>query len=380
MDTPLEKQKILIVDDTPANVKLLVNALLPRYELIVANEGESALRLAREENPDLVLLDIMMPGMDGYAVCRNLKEREETRAIPVIFLTAMSSATDEMTGFQIGAVDYITKPFSVAIVLSRVATHLALRSAYVQLERQYAALCETELLRKDVESIVRHDMKSPIDGIIGCSTLLLRNEALPRTELRKFIQMIQDSARRLREMVNLSLNLVKMEQGRYQSTLQSVDFLPILHRVLADQQTMIEANNTPTFILINDQPEQGGESFSVMCDETLCYTMMANLIRNALEASAEGQLVRIFLQDRGAEVGVAVHNHGAVPEEIRSRFFDKYVTCGKKGGTGLGTYSARLMAEAQKGRIELQSSEREGTTVTVILAKGEELEGLFDRR
>ncbi|MBF0141294.1 MAG: hybrid sensor histidine kinase/response regulator [Magnetococcales bacterium] len=376
---PIVKSKILIVDDTPANVKLLVSAMIHQYEVLVANEGQTALQLAEREHPDLILLDIMMPGMDGYAVCRQLKSQDKTTKIQIIFITAMGGEVDEMMGLQIGAIDYITKPFSIPIVLSRVATHLALRHSYLQIERQYAALREMEQLRKDVEAIVRHDMKSPIDGMIGCLNLLLRKDSEDGIDVRSFLKMLLDSAHQLREMVNVSLNLVKIEQGTYNVELKPVDLLPILRRILTDHQSMIKRKNIEIHLLVNGHPEQERDTFTILGDDTLCYTMIANLFRNALEASRHGHPVHISLQTN-EHAELIIHNNGMVPKEIQTRFFDKYVTYGKKCGTGLGTYSARLMAETQKGSISLHSSEEEGTTVTIVLLKEEEKDEHFDRR
>ncbi len=118
--------KILLVDDTPANIRFLVEALREDYELIIATSGPEALQLAATGKPDLILLDIMMPDMDGYEVCKKLKQDENTKDIPVIFVTAMTEKSDEEKGIGLGAVDYITKPFNVALTKARVSNHLEL--------------------------------------------------------------------------------------------------------------------------------------------------------------------------------------------------------------------------------------------------------------
>ena len=141
MSTSAEKQTILIVDDTPANLALLSDALKSTYRTTVAIDGEKALRLAVSGTPpDLILLDIMMPGMDGYEVCRRLKANPATRNIPVIFVTAMNEVEDETKGLELGGVDYVTKPISAAIVRARVKTHLAVSEQARELERMIARL------------------------------------------------------------------------------------------------------------------------------------------------------------------------------------------------------------------------------------------------
>ncbi|WP_193771069.1 SpoIIE family protein phosphatase [Candidatus Magnetaquicoccus inordinatus] len=146
------KPTILVVDDTPENIDVLKGALTPEYTIRPATSGPVALKIAAlSPTPDLILLDVMMPGMDGYEVCRQLKENPSTRDIPIIFVTARSSETDELLGLHLGAVDYITKPFRIAVVRSRIATHMALRQATRQLAEQNRLLVEERHL---IESIL----------------------------------------------------------------------------------------------------------------------------------------------------------------------------------------------------------------------------------
>jgi CheY-like chemotaxis protein len=149
---------VLIVDDTPENLDVLKAALKRDYKVLIANSGALALQIAsRNPQPDLILLDIMMPGMDGYAVMRQLRANESTHSIPVIFVTALSDVVDEMKGLSLGAVDYITKPFSVPLVQSRVRTHLALRVAQTELAERNASLLEERGLIEQVILLMRDE-------------------------------------------------------------------------------------------------------------------------------------------------------------------------------------------------------------------------------
>jgi putative two-component system response regulator len=151
MNLPMELPTILVVDDTPDNLELMVGLLRDSYRVLVAHSGDRALRLvAGERPPDLILLDIMMPGMDGYEVCQRLKAEPRTRDIPVIFLTACSEVEDETHGLSLGAVDYITKPISPPIVLARIATHLQLKAASDFL-RDKSAFLAAEVARRTRE-------------------------------------------------------------------------------------------------------------------------------------------------------------------------------------------------------------------------------------
>ncbi|MEO5330806.1 MAG: two-component system response regulator [Magnetococcus sp. YQC-5] len=151
---------VLVVDDTETNIDVLLGVLTDHYEVSVAMDGETALEIAMEDQPDIILLDIMMPGMDGYEVCRRLKVREETRNIPVIFITAKNDVVDEAKGFESGGIDYIAKPISPPIILARIKTHLRLKSALEALENQNHILEEkvwqrTRALRETQLKIIR---------------------------------------------------------------------------------------------------------------------------------------------------------------------------------------------------------------------------------
>jgi CheY-like chemotaxis protein len=136
-----EQQKILVVDDERLNINVLVDLLKPDYKMMAAKNGEQALKAVRiAKPPDLILLDIMMPEMDGYEVCRRLKADDATRDIPVIFVTAMVDTSDETKGLEVGAVDYLTKPISPPIVQARVKTHLALRRNMTELRKAYGII------------------------------------------------------------------------------------------------------------------------------------------------------------------------------------------------------------------------------------------------
>ncbi|MBF0162266.1 MAG: hybrid sensor histidine kinase/response regulator [Magnetococcales bacterium] len=368
MESPTEKPKILIVDDMPANLRVLNAILMESCTLFVTSNSLKALEKARTHRPDLILLDIMMPEMDGYAVCQQLKEEAETRDIPIMFITAMTGEEDEIRGFEVGAVDYISKPFKPTVVLARVKTHLALRAMQKALQEQNAALLEADRLKADVERIMRHDLKAPITSMVGCADLILTAStwSLP-PDLRRFVQMIHDAGRNALHMVSLSLDLYKMEQGRYPLEPTLVDLVPLLTRLIQENVTEIRNKEMAIHTRLEGQPLAEGERFVVFGEEILCYSLFSNLFKNALEAAPAHTPLLLSLERQQGEARIAIHNAGAVPAEIQHRFFEKYVTSGKRAGTGLGTYSARLMTEVQKGRIGMESSEEHGTTVTVHL-------------
>lgn len=359
------KWRILVVDDEPNNLQLMRQILGDYYKMAFAPNGFKALEIALKLKVDLILLDIMMPGMDGYQVCEKLKSDPETSNIPIIFVTAKDEAKDETRGLELGAIDYITKPINPAIVRSRVRNHLNLKRAYEKIENQNKELIESARLREDVERITRHDLKAPLNAIITLPRIMMMEADLPAKHI-SHLKLIEESGLNMLRMINLSLDLFKMERGIYPFQAASVDILQLVGKILNELWEIIKTRYISIEILINDRPAGDQDNFMALGEELLCYSMLANLIKNALEASPPGEKVIISLNHVKNIAVISIHNTGAVPENIRDRFFDKYVTH-KNGGTGLGTYSARLMAETQAGSINFETSEEKGTTVTVLL-------------
>lgn len=359
-----EMHSILVVDDEKQNRALLAELLKEDHQIFLAKNGVQALERAREHLPDLIMLDVLMPEMDGYQVIGELKADTSTRDIPVIFISALDSAGDEEKGLALGAVDYISKPFHPSIVRARVRNHLSLRDALNQLRTQKQALEEAAVLRDDVERIMHHDLKSPLNGILVATHMLLSEGEPEEGEAAELLKLIEKSGYTMLEMISRSLDLYKMEQGLYRFAPQPVDLIPVIKRVIDDNAALLRTLRLAVALRL-DGREVDGAAFMVPGDATLCYSLLANLAKNAMEASPEHGSVAIELQRDASGFSVAIRNQGAVPEEIREHFFDKYATAGKSSGTGLGTYSARLMIQTMGGDIAFTSSAEQGTSVTV---------------
>jgi CheY-like chemotaxis protein len=360
--------RVLAVDDEPINLELIEGILAPEgYEVVLAGSGEGALASVAEKQPDVILLDVMMPRLDGFEVARRLKAEEATRDIPIIFVTGRTDVEDEARGFELGAVDYVTKPIGAAILKARVKTHVELRNAYQNLKRQNEVLRENVRLREEVERITRHDLKTPLTAVLNVPELLIQDGNLNSGQV-ELLQMLEESGYRMLEIVNSSLDLYKMEQGTYQPRSVPVNILPVLNQIRGETRELMTAKGLSVRVLIHGEPVRDSDVFLVNGEEMLLYSMLANLIKNSVEASPEGNQITVSLT-KGDSTVISVHNMGAVPEDIRQSFFDKYATSGKAGGTGLGTYSARLIAETLGGRIDLDSSQNMGTTVTVLFPR-----------
>ncbi|MEW6688329.1 MAG: PAS domain S-box protein [Pseudomonadota bacterium] len=227
-----------------------------------------------------------------------------------------------------------------------------------QLRELNRALEESVRLREEVDRMSRHDLKTPISSIVGIPRLL-RDSGRLSGEDAELLAMVEQAGYRLLGMVNLSLDLFRMEQGTYPFSPAAVDLLEVAGNVVRDLRPQADSLR----VALNME----GPRVHARAETLLCYSMLANLVKNALEASPSGGVVRIGLEKSAETAFVRVHNEGVVPEAVRARFFDKYSSAGKRGGTGLGTYSARLMARTQQGEIEMQTSEAAGTTLTVRL-------------
>ncbi|MBF0526175.1 MAG: response regulator [Deltaproteobacteria bacterium] len=360
----LSKCSVLVVDDTETNVDILVDILGDDYEVRVAMDGPGALETVAMAPPDLILLDIMMPGMDGHEVCRKLKADNKTKNIPIIFVTALQGEEDEANGFALGAVDYITKPFRPATVTARVKTHLELKLSRQDLEKQNEWLKEHIRIKEEVERITHHDLKTPLSAMISVPGMIIKEQTNLTPEQIELLQMLEETGYRMLDMINSTLDLYKMETGQYQPQLGPVDLLKLVNEIRGETRELIQSKNLSVVSLVRGRSPLPADSFIVQGEEMLLYSILANILKNAVEASPAGEKVRIAFDDRESQV-MAINNRGVVPEEVRERFFEKYVTSGKPGGTGLGTYSARLMAAALGAEIRMESSEKSGTTLLI---------------
>jgi CheY-like chemotaxis protein len=360
---------VLVVDDVAENIDVLAGALARDYEVKVALDGETALEIAfSPPHPDLILLDIMMPGIDGYEVCRRVKRHNSAREIPIIFVTAMGEMEDETEGFDVGAVDYITKPIRTPVVLSRVKAHLELKKAREELKKQNRVLQENQRLQEDVNSIIRHDLKTPLNVVMWVPDLIKEEGNLTATQIET-LNVLKQASFTMLNIINSSINLLKMERGEYRIAASPVNIIKLLSTIKIEMQGLTKTKDLDLIIQLNGRAPGELDLFTIQGEEILVYTMLGNLIKNAIEASPEHETVSVSLENDSA-LFIRIHNRGAVPENVRDRFFEKYVTGNQRIGTGLGTYSARMIAETLGGSIDLDTSETTGTTISIRFPGG----------
>ncbi|MBF0452315.1 MAG: MEKHLA domain-containing protein, partial [Candidatus Magnetomorum sp.] len=228
-----------------------------------------------------------------------------------------------------------------------------------------------ERLREDVERIVRHDLKTPLNGIIGYASLFKNYDHLTKELCIKGSSIIEKSAHNILHMIEHSLDIFKMEEGVYELDPEACNLIPIFNQLNESLASLKSAGQLNLVFLLNDRPLSWEEKFMVMGEDVQLQNMFANLIKNALEASPEKNTVTVTLNDNKQEHEIIIHNMGVIPENIRDHFFERYATSGKSGGTGIGTYSALLIAKIHGGTITFTSTIEQGTALIVHLPKHE---------
>jgi CheY-like chemotaxis protein len=360
-----ERPTILVVDDTPDNLHLLSSLFKEEYRVKIAHNGAKALAICQSDTPpDLVLLDIMMPGMDGFEVAQQMRGHPSSEHIPVIFVTAMTGEDARLKGMELGAVDFVTKPIDPEALKVRVKNFMRYVELHQQLQADYDEMMAMERLKEDVERITRHDMKGPLAGVIGLVQGLSDASNLTEDQ-REQIQMIEETALRVLDMINLSNELFKIETGRFVLKPQVMTVAQIIRRIADLSRKVFSVRNLT--IAVATPHGVSDDQLMALGDPMLCYSLFQNLIKNACEAAPDDTTVTITIYP-GAPMKITLDNKGAVPVHIRENFFEKFATAGKQGGTGLGTYSAKLLVEAQHGTIAMQTSdEKNQTRITLTL-------------
>ncbi|MFH0998797.1 MAG: hybrid sensor histidine kinase/response regulator [Pseudomonadota bacterium] len=352
---------ILIVDDVPANLKLLSEMLRMRgYEPRPIPSGKLALQAAQADPPDLILLDIRMPEMNGFEVCERLKADAALKEIPVIFITAMTDTADKVKSFSLGAVDYVTKPFQVEEVCARVDVHLELRRRKRELQRSYDKLRELETMRDSLVHMIVHDMRSPLMAVLG-NLELAETEPLPQ-DATESIAAASASARTILEMISSLLDVSKMEAGLLTPELSAVD----MNALASEAIQMIEPLRSQRALTLAST--MGMDTFAG--DANLIRRVLQNLIGNAIKfTDKKNGIITVGIAVTAEDkMRVSVADNGpGIPVEYRDKVFDKFCQVGTRKqsraySTGLGLTFCKLAVEAHRGRIGLESDEGKGST------------------
>lgn len=359
----LSPSRILIVDDYPVSLKLLSQLFKDEYQVLTATDGPQALAMcSKEPLPDLVLMDILMPGMDGFEVVRRLREKHATAQLPVIFVTGLTDDEARLKGMELGAVDFVSKTSDPKALRARVRNFIQFVDMRRKLQADYDAMLDTARMREDAENMTRHDLKGSLAGIVGMVQTLAEDDTMAPKHVAQ-LRLVEQTAQQVMNMVSLSGELYKIEMGQFKLKASPLDVAEILRRIVelsrssfSDKQLTIEVDT--------DVPV-GTESPQALGDAMLSYSLFQNLIKNACEAAPAKSRVVVALRDE-APLRILITNNGVVPLDIRDRFFDKFATSGKTGGSGIGTYSAQMLAKAQNGSIQMITSDALRNTTLIV--------------
>ena len=358
--TATDRPTILVVDDTPDNLTFISGLLKEQYRVKVANNGEKALTIARSDNPPaLILLDIMMPEMDGYSVCQQLKADPQTRAIPVIFLTAKAETEDERQGLELGAVDYITKPVSPPILMARVKTQLDLKSSYDSLK-------DLLQFREDMVNMLVHDLRNPLTNILLLSEILLMNESVTPEKRRKQLDLIYHNGQKLRLLIDDLLIRGKLESSQMELKRALINVGDLCQTAIADMREVGDRKGLrltlqlPTEACVRD------------VDPLLFRRVLDNLIANAIKfAPTDSEITMTVDNSNGDRLLIKVTDCGpGVKESLRQQIFAKYEVGTLMKGisqTGLGLAFCKIVVEAHGGSIAVTKNTPSGSVFTVAV-------------
>ena len=363
-----EDYTILAVDDIATNIMLL-KAVLSRakYKIVTASGGYEAIEKASKETPDLILLDIMMPDLDGYEVIKHLKADPVTQDIPVIFLTALHNPEDIVKGFKLGASDYVSKPFNHEELITRVTHHIYLAAAQRTIMQQRDELQATVDARDKMYSVIAHDLRSPIGTLKMVFNMLLMNltpEQIGEENL-EMVTMGNNITESTFMLLDNLLKWTKSQTGRMNSVFQEVDISEVV--VFASKMSDLVAQ-VKSISVEYDIPGP----ISVNCDVDMVKTIMRNLMSNAIKYGAEGKVIEVRTGRMDKKVFVAVINYGRIiPPEKLHKIFDKFYRVEssrslKTGGTGLGLAIAKNIVNLHDGKI-WASSDESGTRFQIEL-------------
>jgi PAS domain S-box-containing protein len=267
-------------------------------------------------------------------------------------------------------IDYDGKPKKVTYVIDiskRKQLEQELEMTVASLQQEIEERKRLEQMKEDVQRILRHDLKTPLTAIIGYSEYLMMKLSDDR-EVQEVLGEIYQSGFQMVSMIDNSLNLYKIETGTYKLEPTPIDLIELQVKLMSDLSFLAESNGVTMSLTVEGEPlTDQTDSICTPGEMHLLESLFANLARNAIEAAPEGTGVHIDVYRVDEKVEVKIHNSGIIPGVIREKFFEKYATHGKHSGTGLGTYSAKLITEAHSGSIRFTTSEDEGTTLFVLL-------------
>ena len=345
--------RVLVVDDVAKNIQVVGNVLRKEgYHIAFAMNGRQALDQLKGSDFDLILLDIMMPELDGYETCLEIRKDPRTADIPIIFLTAKADKESVVKGLELGGQDYLTKPFNHAELLARVRTHVELKKSRDRLEEMNRELELANKIRSEFVGIVSHDFGNPLGVISGNVELIhmgLFGELPPK--MKEKLETILETTQRLNRLRLDTLDLSKMQTGHLELVKKKGDLVLLVKKVVMELRMKLEEKGVELTVTL---PEQ----LVIDHDYTRLFQVVENYLSNAIRYTPEAGSIKLTLKEQGDELLLCVQDNGRGidPSELENVFLAFYRT-GKrvKGSTGLGLSIVRGIAEAHGGRVWAES-------------------------
>jgi signal transduction histidine kinase len=365
----LKGRRILAVDDDRINLRIIGGILRTEgYEIADAASGEQALEVYAAFQPNLVLLDVMMPGIDGFTTCRTLKKTYGDRCAPVIFVTAKSEADDIVMGFDAGGVDYLTKPFRPKEVVARIRTHLSNQQLVEQQKLLVEQLSKANADKDRFLGMCAHDLRNPLSSIRGLAELMDENAIGSLTaEQKEVVQTIHSASQSMLQLVNELLDVATIEAGHLKLDKEPTSVVEIVERSV--YLSNIEAAKKSTRIEL----VRAASDPMVEIDRNKIRQVVDNLINNAVKYSPKGSVITVVIHSDNSVAGFAVRDNGpGIPESERHKLFKDYGRLSAKptGGEksiGLGLAICRKIVEAHNGTIGVENIEGRGCEFYVSL-------------
>jgi len=364
MPTPVHT--VLLIDDNTITRTLLVSILEKAdYKVVISCCAEETLKKLRTLTPDIILLDVMMPGMNGFSFCRKLKKDPKYQDIPVIFLTSLSQQTDIVKGFDAGGQDYIIKPFNQQELLARVRTHIHLHDTLLENKRLSRLALDASRSKSEFLASMSHEIRTPLNSIIGMAEVLA--DTTLSEEQREYVRIFRSAGENLLEIINDILDLSKIEAG--QTELETIDFdLPAL---MESVTTMVSLRASEQETTISTRID-GDVPFYLNGDPTRLRQILLNLVGNAVKFTHKGH-VEITVATPAAngteqKLLFTIKDNGiGIPADKQQLIFDSFtqadsLTTRKYGGTGLGLTICQKLLNIMQGRIWLTSQPGKGST------------------
>ncbi len=374
------EQTVLIVDDEAVNIELMAAILQPRYRVQVALSGERAIALLEQDAlPDLILMDVEMEGMDGYQTCLQIKGTARLADIPIIFITTRSKIDDELKGFECGAADYISKPFSAAIVLSRVASHIELAQRRSTLELQVEkrthelrrALKEMDLalsMRDEFLATLSHELRTPLAAITGFTELLLDEVSNP--DHQQCLHSIMEASSGQLTLIEKMLDVSAIKSGKLLFTAVPFQVNQLVNELIVHFDAEARSAGLSLSVTMDHLPVE-----EWIGDKRRVSQILEQLLDNAIKFTDAGQItvqcscVEEQIQFKVIDSGIGIS------EENLGRIFNcleqgDSSLARKHGGTGLGLYISNSLAEQMGGKLTVESELGEGSIFTLLLPQG----------